>query len=98
MRVATTGYLSYDYRSDPVKGSLCRWHGFALFCVHREREIRCYWNTTNLTMNMNSSVTSGFASPRRKVKTLIPIARLPSMTAELYPAVSSLEAYKTPAR
>jgi hypothetical protein len=98
MMVATTACLSYDYRSDPVKVPFCRWHGFALFCAHREREIRCYWNTINPAMNMSSSVTSGFSSLHQKVKTQIPIARRPSLTAELHPAVSSLEAYKTPAR
>jgi len=49
-------------------------------------------------MNMNNSVTSDFYTPHRKVKTLIPIALLLAMTAELHPAVSSLEACQTPAR
>ena len=98
MTVATTSCLSYDYWSDPVKVPFCRWRGFALFCAYRKREIRCYWNTINPTMTVDNSVTSDFASPHRKVKTQIPIARRPSMTAELHPAVSSLEACQTPAR
>jgi hypothetical protein len=47
---------------------------------------------------MNNSVTSDFAVLYQKVTTLIPIALLPSMTAWLRAAVSSLEACQTPAR
>jgi len=59
---------------------------------------RCHWEATNPTTNNGISVMGYFAALYRKVKTLIPIARLSSMTACQHPAVSSLEARKTPAR
>ena len=98
MTVATTARLSYDYRSNTVRMPYCRRHGFALLCTYREQENRCYWKTTDPAMSMGFSVMSHFAAPNQKVKTQIPIARLPSLTACQHPAVSSLEACKTPAR
>jgi hypothetical protein len=98
MKVTTASYLFYSCRSNTVRVPYCRQHGFAIFCPHREQENGCHWDATDPMMNMNSSVTSDFYTPHRKVKTLIPIALLPSMTAELHPAVSSLEACQTPAR
>jgi hypothetical protein len=98
MRVAPTGYLPYLYRSDPIRALFYRGHGFAFFCPHREWENRCHWDATDPTTNNGVSLMGYFAAPYRKVKTLIPIARLPSMTAWHRPAVSSLEACKTSAR
>ena len=98
MRVAPIGYLPYLYRSNTVRVLYCRWHGFALFCAYRERGNKCHWHITNPKINMNNSVTSDFAVLFQKVTTLIPIALLPSMTAWLRAAVSSLEACQTPAR
>jgi hypothetical protein len=97
MTVATTSCLFNDYWSHPVRLPPGRQQGFALFCAHRERENSCDWNTTNPTINLNNPVTSDFATPYQKIKTQIPIARLPSMAAWLRPAVSSLEACTTPA-
>ena len=98
MKVTTASYLFYSYRSKTVRVPYCRRHGFAIFCHHHEGENRCQGNATDPTMNRNNSMTSDFATPYRKVKTLIPIAQLSSMTTELHPAVSSLEACQTPAR
>ena len=39
-----------------------------------------------------------FINPHRVVTTLIPIGQYPKLTASQHPAVSSLEAYQTPAR
>jgi len=98
MKVTTDSHLYYSYRSSTVRAPFCRGYGFVIFCHDCKQENRCHWDATNPTMNMNNSVTGDFATPHRKVKTLIPIALLPSMTAELHPAVSSLEACQTPAR
>ena len=98
MTVVATCYLSYPYRSDPVRASLCRWHQITLFSPRRERENSGYCNTTNPTMNLHDSLTSVFAIPYRKVKTPIPIAQRPTKTAWHPPAVSSFKACKTPAR
>ena len=98
MMVATAGYLSYSYRSNTVRVPYCWWHGFVLFCPHRKRENKCHCEATDLARNIEIPVVCDFAVLYRKVKTLIPIALLPSMTAELHPAVSSLEACQTPAR
>ena len=43
-------------------------------------------------------MTSSFADLYRKVQTQIPIALSPTLTTLLHPAVSSIEACKTPAR
>ena len=43
-------------------------------------------------------VIRGFINPHRGVTTLIPIDPFPKLTASQQPAVSSLEAYQTPAR
>ena len=98
MTVATAGYLSYDYRSDPVRTSFCCCYQYALFCTYREKKNRCHGDTTELAKNIGIPVVSDFAVLYQKVKTLIPIALLPSMTASLRAAVSSLEACQTPAR
>jgi integrase len=66
--------------------------------AHRERQNRYQWNTTDPSMNIGVPMTSYFTELYRKVTTLIPIARLPSMTAWHRPAVSSLDACQTPAR
>jgi hypothetical protein len=98
MKATAASYLFYSYRSNTVRVPYCQWHGFAIFCHHCRRENGCHWDATDTMMNMNNSVTSDFYTPHRKVKTLIPIALLLAMTAELHPAVSSLEACQTPAR
>jgi hypothetical protein len=38
MTVAATCYLSYLYRSDPVRAPLCRWHQITLF-IHSDINI-----------------------------------------------------------
>jgi hypothetical protein len=94
-------YLShrpYNYWSDPVRTSFDCCYKYALFCAHRERQSKRQWNTTAPSMNIGVPMTCYFATLYRKLTTQIPIARLPSLTAWLRPAVSSLEARKTPAR
>ena len=81
-----------NYRPAPVATPFGRWRHIALVCSHRERENRCYWDAINTTRDIGIPVTRYFATPYRKVTTLIPITLLPSMTAWLPPAVSSLEA------
>jgi len=81
MMVATTGYLSYPYPSDPVRAPFCRGHQYALFCPHREQENRCHWDATDPARDKDNPVTSDFAEPYRKVTTQIPIALLPTLTA-----------------
>ena len=98
MTVATTSCLSYFYRSNPVRTSFCYCYKYVLFCAHRERQNRCQWNTTDRSKGIGIPIVSDFVIPHRKVKTLIPIAQRPSMTACQHPAVSSLEACQTPAR
>jgi hypothetical protein len=98
MSVATTGYLSCLYRSDPVRAAFCRWHRNTRFCAHRAQENKCHWHATDSARNVAIPVTRDLAKPYRKVTHQIPIARLLILTAWLRPAVSSLEACKTPAR
>ena len=43
-------------------------------------------------------VNRDFINPHRGITTLIPIDPYPKLTASQHPAVSSLEAYQTPAR
>ena len=66
--------------------------------VNREQGNECNWNATNPTREIGIPVTSDFATPYRKVTTLIPIALSPFMTAWHRPAVFSTEACQTPAR
>ena len=101
MTVATTNpplQALCNYRPAPVVTPLGRWHQYAPFYPHREQENECHWHETDTTMNIGISVMSYFAGSYRQFTTQIPIARLTSMTAWLRPAVSSIEACKTPAR
>jgi len=50
------------------------------------------------TWDIGVTLMSHFAEPYREITTQNPIALLPSLTASLHPAVSSLEACQTPAR
>ena len=63
MSVATTGYLSCLYRSDPVRAAFCRWHRNTRFCAHRAQENKCHWHATDSARNVAIPVTRDFAKP-----------------------------------
>jgi len=71
-----------------------------ILCFYRQpgyKTIR-YLPEPNAYTVFSTRVIRGFINPHRVVTTLIPIGQYPKLTASLRPAVSSLEAYQTPAR
>ena len=94
----TTLYASCDYRQSPVRTPFCRWHRYARFRPGHRRQKTRHRYATDSSMAICSPLTSHFTNLCRKVWIQIPIARLATVTALLHPAVSSLEAYQTPAR
>jgi len=101
MSIATANCASYascNYRSVPVAVPLCRWHRNVLFYpLRRLRDWHHEYATDPLEV-IGILVTSSFTDPYQKVQTQIPIALLPISTLVPHSAVSSLEAYQTPAR
>jgi len=63
----------------------------------RNKTMRCL-TKTNTFKNIVSDMNRDFISLHRGITTLIPIDPSPKLTASQHPAVSSLEAYPTPAR
>ena len=59
---------------------------------------RRYLLQQNAYTRFSARVISDVINPHRLVTTLIPIGLYPKLTASRRPAVSSLEAYQTPAR
>ena len=57
-----------------------------------------YWLVPFAYTVFIARVIRRFINPHRVVTTLIPIGQYPKLTASQHPAVSSLEAYQTPAR
>ena len=71
-----------------------------ILCFYRQpgyKTIR-YLPEPNAYTVFSTRVIRDFINPHRVVTTLIPIGQYPKLTASLRPAVSSLEAYQTPAR
>ena len=90
--------VSCNDRSTPVAVPLGRWRQTVHFYPLRgARDLRHAVATDPLKV-IGILMTSSFADLYRKVQTQIPIARHAEVTASQHPAVSSLEACKTPAR
>ncbi len=69
-------------------------------CLYRQpswKNIR-YLLEANAYTVFIARVNRDFINPHRGLTTLIPIGQYPKLTASQHPAVSSLEAYQTPAR
>ena len=69
-------------------------------CLYRQPG----WKTMRYLLEANAytvfiaRVNRDFINPHRGITTLIHIGQYPKLTASQHPAVSSLEAYQTPAR
>jgi len=101
MSITTANLSLYDsrnYRSVPVAVSLGRWRRYLLF--YPLHVLRCWHHEYAIAPSkiIGIPAMSRFTDPCRKILTQIPIALLPILTAVPRPAVSSLEAYQTPAR
>jgi len=90
--------VSRNDRSTPVAVPLGRWRQIVHFYPFRGARDWRHAVATDPPKVIGILMTSSFADLYRKVQTQIPIARHAEVTASQHPAVSSLEACKTPAR
>ncbi len=92
--VDNTGLNSRLYS---VTGAFCR--NLRTPCFYRQPGYKTmrYLPQANAYTVFIVRVTMRFINPHRVVTTLIPIGPSPKLTASLQPAISSLEAYQTPA-
>jgi hypothetical protein len=90
--------VSCNYRSTPVAVPLGRWHQTVHFYPLRGARDWRHGYAIDPPKVIGILMTSSFADLYRKVQTQIPIALSSILTTLLHPAVSSLEACKTPAR
>ena len=90
--------VSCNYRSIPVAVPLGRWRQTVHFYPLRGARDWRHAVAADPPKVIGILMTSSFADLYRKVQTQIPIALSPILTTLLHPAVSSLEACKTPAR
>ena len=91
-------HASCNYRSVPVAASLSRWRRYLLFRPLHELRGWHHEHAIAPSKIIGIPATSRFTNPCQKFLTQIPIALLPILTVVPRPAVSSLEAYQTPAR
>ena len=73
---------------------------FRISCFYRQTgwETMRYLSKPNAYSFFIARVNRGYINTHRVVTTLIPIGQYPKLTVSQQPAVSSLEAYQTPAR
>jgi len=90
--------VSCNDRSIPVAVPLGRWRQTVHFYPLRGARDWRHEVAADPPKVIGILMTSSFADLYRKVQTQIPIALSPILTTLLHPAVSSLEACKTPAR
>ena len=90
--------VSGNDRSIPVAVPLGQWRQTMLSYPLRGARDWRHAVATDPPKVIGILMTSSFADPYRKVSIQIPIVLLPTETTLLHPAVSSLEACKTPAR
>ena len=106
MSIATANLPLHDsctYWSVAVAVPLGRWRRHVRFYPLYGLRGRCQRHAVDRPKVIGNPMTSFFADPCPKVQTQILIALLPILTAVVRPAVvrpavSSLEAYQTPAR
>jgi len=101
MSIATASlalHRSCKYRSVPVAVALGLWRRYVLVYPLHGRQYRRHCYTSGPTRGIGIPVTSDFTNLRRKVWVQIPIDLPSTLTVVAHPAVSSLEAYQTPAR
>ena len=89
---------SCNYRSIPAAVPLGRWRQTVHFYPLRGALHWRHEGAANPPKVIGILMTSSFADLYRNVQTQIPIALSSILTPFLHPAVSSLEACKTPAR
>ena len=89
---------SCNYRSIPVAVPLGRWRQTVHFYPLRGARDWRHEVAADPPKLIGILMTSSFADLYRKIQTQIPIARHAEVTESQHPAVSSLEACKTPAR
>ena len=90
--------VSCNDRSIPVAVPLGRWRQYVHFYPLRGARDWRHEVAADPPKVIGILMTSSFADLYRKVQTQIPIALHAEVTASQHPAVSSLEACKTPAR
>ena len=93
--VADNALLNNRFYS--VTGAFCL--ALRMLCFYRQTgwQTMSYAPQTKTFMIFIAGAIGYFINPHRGVTTLIPIDPSPNLTASRHPAVSSLEAYQTPA-
>ena len=98
MMLIVTGNALSNNRLYSATGTFS--HSLRILCWYQQPgyKSRRYLLQQNAYTLFSARVIRDFINPHRVVTTLIPIDLYPKLTASLRPAVSSLEAYQTPAR
>jgi len=98
MIINVVGNASLKNRLNSVAGAFS--HSLRILRLDRQpgHKSRRHLPEPNAYTVFSTRVIRNFINPHRVVTTPIPIGLYPKLTASLRPAVSSLEAYQTPAR
>lgn len=90
--------LSYYYRLDSVRASFCPWCKYTYDYPHTLLQDVHYLIVNHGQSDVDIRITLHLSDPHQEKLVQIPIARSSSLATSTTPAVSSLEAYQTPAR
>jgi len=90
-------YRPYRCRPAPIRAAYVPCRCNVRFCLQGRREIWPFRPATDLLGNGIAWTTGLIVNSCHRATIQIPIATRPSMTTAKHPAVSSLEAYPTPA-
>jgi hypothetical protein len=88
---------SYRYRPVPIRAAFVPTHHNVHFCVRGAPVMPCMWAATNLLSDGIARITNDIDASCPPAPIQIPIALRIILTTAPHPAVSSLEAYPTPA-
>ena len=96
--IIVEGNALLNNRFYSVTGAFCR--NLRTPCFYRQPGYKTmrYLPQANAYTAFIARVISGFINSHQDITTLIPIGQYPKLTASQQPAVSSFEAYQTPAR
>ena len=88
----------YIARPGPAEHPFGRWLAYTYFCYRIKLQDDPHLQETTTRTGTSTLKTRCLSDPHQVDAIQIPIAHCPSKTTRTYPAVSSLEAYQTPAR
>jgi hypothetical protein len=98
MMIIVAAKALLDHRLHSVTGRFSLSLRIQCFFAQTGDKTRRYLQQPNARAVFITRVTTDSLNPHRVVTPLIPIGQSPQLTASRRPAVSSLEAYQTPAR